>query len=380
MKKSLIALAVAGAFVAPAIALADAKIGGEIDVTAQSFNNGSKSGLMLNNTHTRWWLDNADDIGGGNKMLAHFEMDQAASGASGINNRNSFIGIQGGFGLIKMGTEEGIYEQLGYQVDAYHGAAGPAGNIVNGLGTWGSTTTGAGGAATGKADGSGTDTGNHICGAENLGCRRVGGTISYVSPDMNGLNFKLDYSVNGPAASASSNNATTIQAGGYWAGNAGGTGIRVGLGTIQVKNSGLIGAAGTSETDTGMRFTIGATFGDFMVDALLEQNKWKNDAAGLEIKANHLWLQGVYNLPTGKVIVDVMKLGKTKLNGGDQADTDGKHFGVGYYHNLSKASALYVIYSKIDNKDQAKFGMQEGAAAAVGKDPSSIGVGLYTTF
>jgi len=372
MKKSLIALAVAGAFVATN-ALADAKLGGEIDVFAESFNNGSNSGLQLNNTHTRWWMDNSDDIGGGMNVVAHFEIDQGASGPNPINNRNSFIGIKGDFGLIKMGTEEGIYEQLGYQVDAYHGAAGPAGNIVNGLGTFGSATTGAAHA-------------NSICGNENLGCRREGGTISYVSPDLNGLNLKADYSVKGPSSGASpnDNNATTLQAGGYWAGNVGGgTGLRAGLGFIQLKNSGAIsGTAGKSETDKGVRFTLGATFGDFALDGLLENNTWKDDSAGGvgEIKANHLWLQGTVNLPGGKVIVDIMKLGKTKLNGNEQADTGGSHFGVGYYHNLSKSSAVYAIYSKVTNQDQAKFGMQEGAAAAVGKDPSSIGVGLYTTF
>ena len=369
MKKSLLALAVAGAFAAP-LALADVKIGGEIDVEAQSYNNGTKSGLQLNNTHTRWWVNNSDDIGGGNYVLAHFEIDQNASGADPIKNRNSFIGLKGDWGMVKLGTEEGIYEQLGYQVDAYHGAAGSAGNIVNGLGTYGASG------------------GGHIFNKENLGARREGGTISFVSAEMSGFNFKIDYSVKGPASRAApaDNNGTTLQWGGYWGGTVGGgTGLRFGLGGIQVKNQGLISAGpGLSETDNGLRFTAGVSFGDFAIDGLLENNKWKDDSAGGvgEIKANHLWLQGTYNVPTGKVIVDIMKLGKTKLNGADLDKTAGKHFGVGYYHNLSKSSAAYVIYSKIDNEANAQFGMQEGGnvSPALGKDPSAIGVGLYTTF
>jgi predicted porin len=360
MKKSLIALAVAGAFAAPA-AMAAVTIGGEIDAALQSFNNGSKSGLQVANTHTRWWMDNADDIGGGMSVVAHFEIDQAVSGTSPINNRNSFIGLKGDFGMVKMGTEEGIYEQLGYQVDAYHGAAGPAGNIVNGLGQSGITGS--------------------VCGGDNLGCRRESGTISYVSPDINGLNFKVDYSVKGPQTNAApnDNNATTLQGGGYWSGNAGGTGVRAGLGMIQVKNSGAFsGIPGFNEKGTGTRLTLGATFGDFMIDGLFETNKW--EGGGVEAKYKHLWLQGVYNLPTGKVIVDIMKLGKTQINGTDLNDTGGKHFGLGYYHNLSKSSAVYVIYSKLDNEDNAQFNLADGPTAAPGKDPSSISFGIYTVF
>ncbi len=49
MKQSLIALAVAGAFAAPA-AMAAATIGGELDVAYQQFDNGTNSGLQANDT------------------------------------------------------------------------------------------------------------------------------------------------------------------------------------------------------------------------------------------------------------------------------------------------------------------------------------------
>lgn len=382
MKKSLIALAVAGAFAAP-LAMADVKIGGEIDVAAESFDNGDNSGLQLNNTHTRWWFDNVDDIGNGLSVLAHFEMDQGASGATPINNRNSFIGLKGDWGLVKMGTEEGIYEQLGYQVDQYHGAAGPAGNIVNGLGQNALTGT--------------------VCGKDNWGCHRLGNTISYVSPTISGFNGKVDYTANGPAGTTAPANEkeTVLQAGAYWAGDMGGTGVRAGLGFIEARNfnslavaAGATGATGgVNSKDSGVRGTLGATFGDFMIDGLWEANKWTQDAGTAvnfggtigtvsvtEVKNQHFWLQGTYNMPSGKVILSYIHLGKNKVNGTEVEDTDGSQFGAGYYYNLSKSSAAYVIYSKLSNKDNAQYSLQDGSTAKRGEDPSAIAVGLYTTF
>lgn len=360
MKKSLIALAVAGAFAAP-VAMADVKIGGEIDVNYEQFDNGANSGLQANDTHSRWWMDAMDDIGGGMWVLGHFEIDQGVATPRGMNNRNSFIGLKGDFGMVKIGTEEGIYEQLGYQIDYYHGAAGNAGNIVNGLGQ-------AGAPAAGK---------NVLCGGSNPGCLRLGNTLSYVSPNINGLNFKVDWSNFGPkGAAANAGKKSVMQIGGYWNGTvADGIGIRVGAGVFAGKalNSGT-----SDDKENATRITIGGTFTGLSLDLLIEQNKWKD--TGSEIKANHNWITGQYVLPTGSIAFDLGKLGKTKINGTEVADSGGSHLGVGYYHTLSKASSAYVIFSKLDNKAGAQFQMQDGATAAVGKDPQSIGVGLYTNF
>lgn len=360
MKQSLIALAVAGAFAAPA-AMAAATIGGEIDVAYQQYNNGTNSGLQAHDTHSRWWMDATDDIGGGMSVVGHFEIDQGVSNPRGMNNRNSFIGLKGDFGMVKIGTEEGIYEQLGYQVDPYHGAAGPAGNIVNGLGQAGVAGL------------------NNLCGATNPGCVRLGNTLSYVSPNISGLNFKVDFSNFGPAPTGGQK-SSVLQAGAYWGGNvAEGVGLRVAGGMFAGKQFG-----GLDKVD-GTRVTIGGTVAGFSLDLLIEQNKWTDP--GTVVKANHMWLTGSYALPTGSLAFDFGKLGKTKVNGTELAGTDGTHMGVGYYHTLSKASSAYVIYSALTNKDAAQFNLVEmfsvgapNGTAAVGADPSSISVGLYTVF
>lgn len=360
MKQSLIALAVAGAFAAPA-AMAAATIGGEIDVAYQQFNNGTNSGLQATDTHSRWWMDATDDIGGGMSVVGHFEIDQGVSNPRGMNNRNSFIGLKGDFGMVKIGAEEGIYEQLGYQVDPYHGAAGPAGNIVNGLGQAGAPAVGL----------------NDLCGAANPGCNRLANTLSYVSPNISGLNFKVDFSNFGPAPTGGQKKSV-IQAGAYWGGNvAEGVGLRVAAGMFSGKQLDA-GVGDLIDKTNGTRVVVGGTVAGLSLDLLIEQNKWSDE--GDVVKANHMWLTGSYALPTGSIAFNVAKLGKTKLNGTELQNTDGTHMGVGYYHTLSKASSAYVIYSALKNKDAAQFTLVDGATEAVGKDPSSISVGLYTVF
>ena len=130
-------------------------------------------------------------------VVGHFEIDQGVAAQRNMTNRNSFIGLKGDFGMVKIGSEEGIYEQLGYQIDYYHGAAGNAGNIVNGLGQAGDPATGL----------------NVLCGGPNPGCVRLGNTLSYVSPNINGLNFKVDWSNFGPKAATPGAGKASVEGG-----------------------------------------------------------------------------------------------------------------------------------------------------------------------
>ena len=73
-----------------------------------------------------------DDIGGGNKVIFHYQLNATPQNATGINdnNRNSFLGVQGGWGAFKMGTNENVYERMMYTADPLDGAVGPGGNLM----------------------------------------------------------------------------------------------------------------------------------------------------------------------------------------------------------------------------------------------------------
>jgi len=194
MKKSLIALATAGAFAVPSAAMAvDVSFGGEFDLAVEQFDNGLESQSQMNNTHSRFWWDMVDDLGTGLMVKGHLELDvgavcyggggmaNAPGCTGGINNRNSYIGLAGeSWGEVRFGTQENIHEATGYAVDPFHGAAGPGGNIVNGMGQ------------------SGIIGASQVFNGANIGARRTDSTITYISPNWSGFTFQVDYALEGP--------------------------------------------------------------------------------------------------------------------------------------------------------------------------------------
>ena len=143
MKKSLIAVAVAGLFAAPA-AMAEVTLSGAINLgieigrssagTPPGSASLTRTSLASNYSHVD--LESVDDIGGGNKVIFHYQLVAQPQNATGNNdnNRNSFLGVVGSWGGIKWGTNENVYERMMYSADPLDGALGPGGNL-NSLGT-----------------------------------------------------------------------------------------------------------------------------------------------------------------------------------------------------------------------------------------------------
>ena len=402
MKKSLVALALAGAFAAPTAAMAvDVSFGGEFDLFLESFDNGEESVGQMNNTHSRFWWDMVDDLGTGLKVKGHLELDVGAvgyhggnaannSGLSvctdaactpgtgiatvqpGVNNRNSYIGLAGdSWGEVRFGTQENILEATGYAVDPFHGAAGPGGNIVNGMGQCG---------IAGKC--------NAVFNGGNIGARRTDSTITYISPNWSGFTFQVDYALAGPTGTglvSGGEDWTELYYGARYDGQAGFGGWRVyGAGgnvdNADLSGTGTIGPGGSSK-DKEYRLGGGVTWGNFAVDFIYEQNEWDStDQGGDKIKRDGWWLGGSWMIPTGKVAIGYIMMNDAELNGSDVSNSDTSNIAIGYYHTLSANSSVYAIYNGMDNGDAAAGNIQSGGTAAVGKDPSTIGVGMYLVF
>jgi len=115
MKKSLIAVAVASAFIAPA-AMADVTLSGAINLGIEYSKSSSVgatpslSRTQLNNNYSHFDVESVDDIGGGNKVIFHYQVIVTPQNSTGLNNvnRNSFLGVQGGWGAFKMGTKKRV--------------------------------------------------------------------------------------------------------------------------------------------------------------------------------------------------------------------------------------------------------------------------------
>jgi predicted porin len=391
MKKSLIAVAVAGLFAAP-VAMADVTISGAI-ATGVIYGKSSGGGAgdltktQLGSNYSHVDIESVDDIGNGNKVVFHLQMQvniQDPTPGANPFNRNSFLGIVGNWGAVKYGTNENVYERLQYSSDFMDGALGPGGNLMI-LGTPGAATVfevGESGCAPQATLTPGVFTG---------GCvgfyRRTEHTIWYESPNFNGFSFEVDYTLS--ANKTATTNPRVVSIGGKYAPE----GMPFFVDAAYEKHDDLFGITkitgegGTGSSDTGFQIGGGYTFGDFQINARWERLTYEQDgnAAGVsEYERDAIWLGVKMNLPTGYAAVQFGQAGDADIVDGGVGqkanDTGATHFSVGYFHNLSKQSQLQAIYNQTSNDANANYLAVGGTNAVNGADHKGLYLGIKHTF
>jgi predicted porin len=146
MKKTLIALAVGAAFVAPA-AYADVTLSGSINMGLEVLKVGSTDAKAPNSiraattqgsltttgvstNYSNVTIGSMEDLGGGLKLDFAYQITAPTNGNNNVQNRNSHIGLVGDtWGGVWYGSNENIYERYLYSVDPLDGAAGLGGNL-----------------------------------------------------------------------------------------------------------------------------------------------------------------------------------------------------------------------------------------------------------
>lgn len=174
MKKSLIALAVAGTFVAaPAFAAtSNVDVYGTIrmSVDHSDVEAADRDRWTINDRVSRFGLKGSEDLGGGLKAVWQIEQQMSitdpdaanagqGSAFGGANLRNTFVGVAGGFGTVIVGRHDTPYK-LGGSADLFADTAADSQRA----------------GAAGIIGRNGFDT-------------RANGTIAYVSPDFSGFHF-----------------------------------------------------------------------------------------------------------------------------------------------------------------------------------------------
>lgn len=380
MKKSLIALAVAGAFAAPA-AMAEVTISGAINIGLQlgksssdTAGNSGRTTTQLHPSYSNINISSTDDIGNGNRVIFNYQMDISGTSSANptnaggaIGNRNSYLGIAGNWGAFKVGTNENVYERWQYTSDPLDGAVGPGGNL-NILATPGVMTV----FEVGQA------------GCVTSGCvgfyRRAEQQIWYESPNWNGFSFEVDYSLS--AFKTAATDPRILSAGVKYAPD--GMPFYVdfaierhddmfGLRKIAAFYSGVAPTA-TGSSDDAWQIGAGYTFGPATVHVRYENLTYELDGGSATIGAltgvtewerAAYWVGVKWNLPTGYVGAQLGIADEAETNAGDAVDTGATMFGIGYFHNLSKQSQLQFIYGRTDNDANAAYA-QIGAATGVG--------------
>lgn len=364
MQKKIIALAIAGLASTAAFAQTNVTIYGVADATFDSvkatdatagsgsdFNNRNR--VTANSSYIGF--KGVEDLGNGLKAVFQFESSVSFDAATGGNaNRDSFVGLTGGFGTLVAGNLTGPTRAMGAKFDVNAGATGIGANaaLLAKLG---------GGSGAGAFD------------------QRITNAIAYVSPTVAGFNAVVGYStgLTNQYGATATNVLKGHESMGADTANQGNHAYTLGLnyavagfdtgyaytavkaaGNGSVADDGL--AAGWRKLDNhraGVMYK--AAFGQ--VGVMFDRTRL-DQTTGEDLTQNVWYLSGKFNVGNGAVLAQWGHASDVKNNNTDKEGAN--HYVLGYEHNLSKRTVLKAVYSRIANKDNANYDYLYGVGNA----------------
>jgi len=391
MKKSLIAVAVASAFAAPA-AFADVTISGAINVGIAVVDSGDQkrisdltrsvaaatkgdSRMSLAGNYSNVNISSVDDIGGGNKVILNIQFDLGdtmTKGGTKVGNRNTYLGFEGGWGSFKVGVNENVYERYAYEADPIDGAMGIGGNIQI-LGQSGFE----------DLDDSNwfDDDANNVAGQSFW--RRTSQTLWFNSANYNGFTFEVDYTL--PAGNTATLEPQVTSIGGQYKPEGMPFYVNVAYEKHTDIDSGLTAGALLGADAAGTKITGGYTFGSLLITAAYEMLEWEETVAAgtTKLEGDNIWFGAKWIMPTGYVGLELGLAQERDVNGATVKDSDMTMTSAGYFHNLSKQSQVYFVGTIIDNGDAAAFNIDAGGGSFLrlpGSKQTAFTVGMKHTF
>ncbi|MBL8452620.1 MAG: porin, partial [Zoogloea sp.] len=316
----------------------------------------------------------------GNGLTAVFQFESAVgfdnAGALGAN-RDSYVGLAGGFGTVVLGNLTGPTRALGAAVDVNAGATGIGANSAllgklgnNLIGTTGTNGSYAAGSYVGGRPAA-AGYGNAACDRSTT-CTSIFDTrwknaIAYVSPSFAGLNATVAYVANENKAL---HGLTAANTSGYDVGLKYANGPVLAAVTYNAVNLGNSNASfgGDATKVSDLRIGGSFSFGAASIRALFDLARADNYSHP-NLGALGKVTQAVYGLgatfnvtPASKLLGQVYVARDLKVNGSGLDDTGAKLFELGVEHSLSKRTMLKATYALINNDKGASYDFGINAA------------------
>ncbi|MEW6118461.1 MAG: porin [Pseudomonadota bacterium] len=357
MKKSLIALAVAGTFAAPAFAAtSNVDVYGVLNLSVSSIDSdvsGEDRSTSVSSNASRFGVKGSEDLGGGMKALWQIETTVNGEEGGGFGSgRNTFVGLGGGFGTVLIGKHDTPFKLLHRKVDNFGDTLADSRNLL----------------------------GTSAIAATSMFDLRTDNTIAYISPNLSGVTvtaaYVADHNQTGDAAECASGlDCNETDGWSVTADYANGP-LMLGLGyeLHNVDN-------GANDIDRSMwRLVAGYKIGDLKLGALYEDGS--ADAA-LAVAERDGW--GLFaNYTMGNIVLKANYLSVDDYEGVN--DSGAKQYTIGADYNLSKRTTVYGFYAKIKNDSNAQFdlgraqGVSDSTNTSGGDDPSTFTLGVKHVF
>ena len=366
MQRKLLATAVASACALPAVALAQVpssiQIYGRANVTYERITTSNSSNTAIQPNQSNWDLvDNSSRIGvRGNKDLGGgltglFQMESRVrldEGFGQLTSRDSYAGLAGGFGTVRLGRTIGPVYYATYDYISMH---------------------------------------NHDTGTSSdalLAPTVVGNqgfmnnTVWYTSPKFGAFSVDVAYSLLGVQRVVGDQPRYLGLVGSYDQGP-----LHAAASYANTKNSDALSATVANDDKA---YTLGGLydFKTFVVGALIESAKTKTLAGG-DASRNYFRVSAM--MPVGKNEFHV-NLGTVNHGIGSSTSNDGaKQWTLGYNYNITKETKIYGFYTRVDNETNGSYGAGnfKGGNASGGNtivtqvpglDISSIAIGVRHNF
>lgn len=364
MKKSLIALAVAGSFAAPAFAAtSNVDIYGKLGMSLDYINAKNNIGddVRLSSNSSRIGFKGSEDLGGGLAAVWQIENQLDMDGVSGSgvgtatgggtfssNLRNTFIGLKSNsLGTVLFGRHDTPYKISTGKLDIFVDTAADFNNVI------------------GNANGT------------NAFDLRTNNTIAYISPSISGLTVTGAYIIgdeNGGPQVGDSFDA-------YSLGAMYENGPLFAAAAYEVHNN--FSSANPGDDRDAWKVGVGYKFGDAQIGALYESISIDtNNQAG---DRDAWYVNGQYAM--GNIL---LKGAFGYLEDGDSAaDTSANTWTLGADYVLSKRTSVYAYYTAVNNDSNVSGGgttnIGAGQGSSIsnlvgGKDPEVVTIGMRHTF
>lgn len=318
---------------------------------------GADAGMTrMSSNSSRLGFRGTEDLGNGLKAIFQIESSvNPDSGTGTLSGRDSFVGLQGGWGKLRMGIMDDAFKGMGGYTDRFKGTGLQDDGSMVGLGGGGVGFT-----------------------------RRQINSLRYDSPSFGGFHGQVQYGLQNEAPG---NRQASLTMAGHYANGP----MKVGVGYARHSNF----TAGSS--DKGYRIGAKYDFGGFDIAGGMTRLDYEVASGSIE--------HNFYTVSTGiKLAGGVLSLkygispdnkgsavdGATTAAGGDGArlfkgaNSGAKLYTVGYEYNLSKRTQLYTYYTRTSNEANANYRFGTNgvniAAAGPGASPSGFVIGMSHDF
>jgi len=401
MRRKTLALAVAGAFAVPVSAFAQqsnveiygrlypeftvGKTSGATPAGASSSTLGrTPTGLDLKSrnsvdaSNSRIGFRGTEALGGGLSAIWQIESTVPIDQGGGLlATRDSFVGLRGGFGTVRLGNMETVYKSLGDPLGILGISSGnfvSMSNIISSRMPFGTSSAGS----------------FHL---------RRSNSVLYNSPEFGGFQLSATY---GPDESRTGNlNADLWSVGveykrgpieaslaheihnDFFAGSKG-------VGSSSPVANPTTGAGSVHSKDKSTRATVLYSIGGAKIQANISTIEFgeSGGAAGKfqdykNTRWSLTWQQAWGGPWRTSVAYGSSSAGNCSLVGGAACTTnglDGNMLTLGADYSFSKRTALFVLYSRINNGSASQYRNMENATPSPGADITQYAMGIRHNF